>query len=149
MIFSTSLSDEEYKDYMFSTFKAVHCGMPHEAMQSKLYDTWVARNDRMAQSITMLKQYYKNPLVIIIGAGHTSYGLGVINRVSAINPKLSQVNLSMREITVKPSLLPEYLVPSNLKGYEKVPPADFIYFTQRVSYEDPCIAFKKQVIKMK
>ncbi|MBT3388566.1 MAG: ChaN family lipoprotein [Desulfobacula sp.] len=149
MIFSTGLSDEIYKDYMFSVFRSVHCGMAHEAMQTKLYDTWLARNDRMAHSITQLKQYHKNPLVVIIGGGHTRHGLGVIDRVSAINPELSQVNLSLSEIRVNPALLSDYLAPLDLKGYKKQPPADFIYFTQRISYEDFCITFKKQLTKMK
>jgi uncharacterized iron-regulated protein len=148
-VFSSGLVDEAYKDYMFSIFRNVHCGMAHEPMQAKLYDTWIARNDRMAQSITRLKQYYKNPLVVIIGGGHTSYGLGVIDRVSAINPELSQVNLSLSEISVKAAPLSDYLVPLELKGYKKNLPADFIYFSQRTSYEDPCIAFRKQLAKMK
>jgi uncharacterized iron-regulated protein len=149
LICSTGLADEAYKDYMFSIFRDVHCGMAHKPMQVKLYNTWIARNDRMAQSITKLKQYYKNPLVVIIGGGHTSYALGVIDRVSAINPELSQVNLSLSEISVKPASLSAYLVPLYLKGYEKNPPADFIYFSQRSSYEDPCISFKKQLAEMR
>ncbi len=148
-IFSTQPPDQAYKDYMFSIFKAVHCGMQHEQMQSKLYDTWLARNDRMALSITRLKQHHNGPLVVIIGNGHTEHGLGVINRVSTINPNLSQVNLAMVEISTRPADLSEYLSPLDLEGYEKVPPADFLFFTQRVSYEDPCEEFKKSMIKMK
>ncbi|MBU2454030.1 MAG: ChaN family lipoprotein, partial [Proteobacteria bacterium] len=78
LIFSTNLSDDAYKDYMFSIFKDVHCGMGHEKMQSKLYDTWVARNDKMALSISRLHKHSKGPVIIIIGGGHTEYGLGVI-----------------------------------------------------------------------
>ena len=150
-IFSTRLKDDVYKDYMFSIFKAVHCGMSmgHGNMEARLYDTWVARNDKMADSISRLYKHRKGPVVIIIGGGHTEYGLGVINRVTAIDKTIKQVNIALREISVRPSALSDYLMPLDLEGYKKVPPADFIFFTQRVSYEDPCEAFQKSLQKMK
>jgi len=149
MIFSTGLSDQVYKDYMAAVFKEVHCGMQHEQMQSKLWDTWLARNDKMALSITQLKRHHKGPLVVIIGGGHTEYGLGVINRVTSIDPSLSQINFVFREISTAPAGLAEYLTPLDLEGYKPVPPADFLYFTQRASYEDPCEEFRKSMQKMK
>ena len=148
-VFSTPPPDQAYKDYMFSIFKEVHCGMQHEQMQAKLYDTWLARNDKMALSITRLKQHHKGPLVIIIGGGHTEYGLGLINRVSAIDPNLSQINFAFREISTAPADLSEYIAPLDLGGYEKTPPADYLFFTQRVSYEDPCEEFRKTMQRMK
>lgn len=150
-VFSTHLDDPVYKDYMFSIFKAVHCGMTmgHNKMEAKLYDTWVARNDKMAHSITRLHSHGKGPVVVIIGGGHTEYGLGVIDRVAAIDKTIKQVNISLREISVKPSDLPDYLLPLELDGYHKVPLADFLWFTQRVSYADPCKEFKKTLQKMK
>jgi len=149
MIFSTHLSDKTYKDYMFSIFKAVHCGMGNENMQSRLYDTWIARNDKMALSITQLVKHGNGPVIIIIGGGHTEYGLGVINRVQEIDKNITQVNIALQEISVKSSNLSEYTQPLELKGFKKSPPADFLWFTQRVSYEDPCKEFKKSLQKMK
>ncbi|MBU8910287.1 MAG: ChaN family lipoprotein [Desulfobacterales bacterium] len=148
-VFSTKLSDEIYKNYMFSIFKNVHCGMGHGKMQSRLYDTWVARNDEMALSITRLYEHRKGPVIVIIGGGHTEYALGVIDRVAAVDKTIKQVNIAFREISVKPSNLSEYLMPLDLTGFEKVPPADFLWFTQRVSYSDPCEEFKKSLQKMK
>jgi len=148
-VFTTQLSDETYKDYMFSIFKAVHCGMGNKTMQSRLYDTWVARNDKMALSITRLYKHGKGPIVIIIGGGHTEYGLGVIDRVAAIDKTIKQVNIALKEISVKPSGLSEYVLPLELAGFEKNPLADFLWFTQRVSYADPCEEFKKSLQKMK
>ena len=148
-IFSTQLSDKAYKDYMFSIFKAVHCGMGHEKMQSRLYGTWVARNDKMASSITRLYYHGKGPIVIIIGGGHTEYGLGVVNRVTAVDKTISQVNLALREISVNPISLSGYLISLDLEGFKKAPPADFLWFTQRVSYADPCEEFKESLQKMK
>jgi len=148
-IFSTPPPGQAYKDYMFSIFKAVHCGMGNEQMQAKLYDTWLARNDRMAQAVTKLKHHHKGPLVVIIGGGHTEYGLGVMDRVAVLAPHLRQVNFAFREISPAPSELWEYLIPLDLEGYPKAPPADFLLFTQRVSYEDPCETFRKSMQKMK
>jgi len=148
-IFSTQLSDNAYKDHMFSIFKAVHCGMGNERMQSRLYDTWVARNDQMAFSITRLYHHRKGPVVIIIGGGHTEFGLGVIDRVAAVDKAIKQVNIALREISVEPSDVSEYILPLELAGYEKIPPADYLWFTQRVSYGDPCEEFKKSLQKMK
>jgi len=148
-IFSTPRPGQSYKDYMFSIFKDVHCSMGNEQMQTKLYDTWLARNDKMALSITRLKQYHQGPLVIIIGGGHTEYGLGVMDRVAALAPHLRQINFAFREIGTAPAGLAEYLVPLDLEGYPKAPPADFLFFTQLVSYEDPCEEFRKTMLKMK
>ncbi len=149
LIFSTKPPEKEYKDYMFAIFKAVHCGMGHKKMQSKLYDTWIARNDKMALSITKLYKHCKKPIVIIIGGGHTEYGLGVIDRVAIIDKSIKQVNISLQEITVELSNLSEYLLPLDIKGLDKSLPADYIWFTKRVSYADPCEEFKKSLKKMR
>ncbi len=152
MIFSTQWLDpayQSYMTYMTDIFRNVHCGMDHASMQAKLYDAWIARNDRMAFSITRLRQHTRGPVVVIIGNGHTEYGLGVIHRVSALDPGIRQVNLAMTEISVTPTHLNQYLIPLDLEGYENTLPADFIFFTQRVSYTDPCETFRNSIKKMK
>jgi uncharacterized iron-regulated protein len=103
----------------------------------------------MALSITQLVKHSNDPVVIIIGGGHTEYGLGVMNRVKEIDKNITQVNIALQEISVKPSNLSEYIQPLELKSFKKNPPADFLWFTQRVSYEDPCKEFKKSLQKMK
>ena len=150
-IFSTHLSNDTYKKYMFSIFKSAHCGMAQSNMQAKLYTTWTARNDKMALSITRLNQYRKGkgPVVVIIGKGHTEYGLGVIDRVEAIDKTIKQVNIDLTEVTIKPSSLGQYLLPLELKGFEKAPPADYLWLTPRVSNADPCQEFHEMLKKMK
>ncbi len=154
-LFSTHLSDPIYADYMKDIFKQVHCGMGHEKMLSRLYDTWLARNDKMALSITQLyraskvSKPEKGPLVIIMGNGHTEYGLGVMDRVRAIDPGISQVNLSLSEVLPTPESLDTYLTQLDLTGYPKAVPADYIWFTSRVSSEDPCAKFKATIERMK
>jgi hypothetical protein len=124
-------------------------------MTTRLYDTWMARNDKMALSISQLyesqsdKKSPQGPILVIIGGGHTQYGLGVMDRVKAIYPGLSQVNIGLTEITRKPSDLEAYLQPLELEGFEPVPTADYLWFTQRVSYTDPCEEFKAAFKKMK
>ncbi len=150
LIFSTQLTNAPYETHMKSIFKAVHCGMGHKKMTSRLYDTWVARNDKMALSISQLyEKNNKGPIVVIIGGGHTEYRLGVMDRVRAINPKISQVNIGLTEISRDPSGLEDYILPLELEGFAPVAPWDYACFTQRVSYENPCERFKASFKKMK
>jgi uncharacterized iron-regulated protein len=148
-IFSTGYDNPVYAQHMKAVFTKVHCGMGNAEMLDRLYDTWTARNDTMARSITMLAEETTAPVVVIIGNGHTEYGLGVVDRVKFLNPALSQVNLSLTEVRPKPADIADYIAPLDLEGFAPLPPADFIWLTQRVSYEDPCQTFKKSLQKMK
>jgi uncharacterized iron-regulated protein len=158
-IFTTNLSDPTYETHMKEIFTAVHCGMGHGKMTSRLYDTWRARNDRMALSITQLHDSLTEdkpspteipgPIVVIMGNGHTEYGLAVIDRVNHLNQDISQLNLAMTEILREPADLDVYMERLDLVGYDPVPPADYLWFTQRVSYEDPCLKFKESLDRMR
>ncbi|MGM0655673.1 MAG: ChaN family lipoprotein [Thermodesulfobacteriota bacterium] len=159
-LFSTGLSNTAYESYMKSIFVSVHCGMDHGQMTDRLYDTWVARNDRMALSVVELFNAVQTqdrdeagrktgPVVIIIGAGHTEYGLGVLDRVHHLKPTATQTNIAITEIEREPTDLAQYLTPLSLEGFDPVPPADFLWFTQRASYDDPCEKFKSVLEKMK
>ncbi|MFO7990618.1 MAG: ChaN family lipoprotein [Desulfotignum sp.] len=147
-IFSTGYDNPVYAQHMKTVFTSVHCGMGSADMQDRLYDTWTARNDTMARSITRLAQETTGPVVVIIGNGHTEYGLGVVDRVSFLDPALSQVNLALTEVRLEPADIADYIAPLDLKGFAPLPPADFIWLTRRVSYEDPCEAFKKSLQNM-
>lgn len=148
-IFSTGFENPVYAGHMKAVFKAVHCGMGDDVMMDRLYDTWIARNDTMARSITRLADTAGGPVVVIMGSGHTEYGLGVIDRAASLNPALSQVNLALTEVHPQPTGIDTYVSPLDLKGFGPVPPADYIWFTHRVSDEDPCQAFKKSLHRMK
>lgn len=147
-IFSTGYDNPVYAQHMKTVFTKVHCGMGNADMQDRLYDTWTARNDTMARSITLLAEETTGPAVVIIGNGHTEYSLGVVDRVKFLNPALSQVNLALTEVRPKPADIEDYTAPLDLKGFAPLPPADYIWLTRRVSYEDPCEAFKKSLQKM-
>jgi len=148
-IFSTGFDNPVYAQHMKAVFKTVHCGMGNADMLDRLYDTWTARNDAMARSITRLAEAVTGPVVVIMGNGHTEYGLGVVDRVRFLDPALSQVNLALTEIRPVPADIDTYIAPLDLEGFPLLFPADYIWLTQRVSYEDPCQAFKKSLKKMK
>jgi uncharacterized iron-regulated protein len=149
-MFKSGFINETYKNHMFAIFKDVHCGMGHTKMQARLYDTWIARNDKIAHSIVQLVTVNpKRPVVVIIGGGHTEYNLGVIDRVRDLNPVITQVNIGLKEISVSPLKLSDYLDLLDLEGFKPVPPCDFIRFFQRVDYKDPCEKFRKSLEKMK
>ncbi len=158
-VFSTDLSDPVYEAHMKAIFTTVHCGMDHGKMTARLYDTWKARNDRMALSIIQLHDSLigdkiensgtQGPIVVIMGNGHTEYGLGVIDRVNHLNPKISQLNLAMTEILREPAGLDVYMERLYLEGYDPALPADYLWFTQRVSYQDPCLKFKASLKRMR
>lgn len=95
----SDFSDDLYQQMMFQQFKQAHCGYGHEEYLSRLYDNWIARNDRMASTIMQLSQQNNDrPIVVIVGHGHTQFGMGIYERVNALSPTLSQVNLTFRAI---------------------------------------------------
>lgn len=148
-IYSTRLDDDTYKTYMIDIFKAVHCGMGHGKMAERLYDSWVARNDKMALSIHQMHENGNGPVIVIVGGGHTEYNLGIIDRLNSIDPDIRQVNIALTEIRIQPTELIEYLEPLDLEGYPKTAKADYLWFFQRASYGDPCEKFKAALEKMK
>lgn len=148
-IYSTGLDDITYKNYMYEILKASHCGMGYGKKTNNMYETWVARNDRMALSIKQMHDHSPGPVIVIVGGGHTEYGLGVIDRVKSINPNIRQINIALTEIWVEPAGLDDYLEPLNLEGYPRVPKGDILWFFQRTSYEDPCEKYKPLIEKMK
>ena len=149
-IFSSEFSNPAYETRMKKIFKQVHCGMGSDALMGKLYNTWVARNDTMAQSIIrMARETKEGPVVVIVGGGHTEYGLGIVERIKALAPNLVQTAVALTEVSSQPSKMDAYLTPLDLEGFEPAMPAPFIWFTPRVSNEDPCKKYKKMLERMK
>ncbi|MCG8566372.1 MAG: ChaN family lipoprotein [Desulfobacterales bacterium] len=149
-IFSTGYENPQYAAHMKEIFKQVHCGMGNPAMLDKQYQTWLARNDTMARSITQLsREKRKGPVVVIVGGGHTVHGLGIVDRVAHLNPQLSQVILGLTEVSAQGRPAEDYLTPLELEGFDPTPPGDFLWFTPRVSNGDPCKKFKKMLERMK
>lgn len=149
-IFSSQYENPAYQARMKEIFKAVHCGMGREKTLERQYQTWLARNDTMARSITQLAgERRQGPVVVIVGGGHVEYDLGIVERVKAMDPQLKQMVVGLTEVARKPLPEADYLAPLELEGFEPVMPAPVLWFTQRVSNEDPCEKFKEMLKRMK
>ncbi|MBU2509978.1 ChaN family lipoprotein [bacterium] len=147
---STNMEDEAYQSLMIGKFKEAHCGFAQPKMMEKMYQTWLERNDAMAHSIAAIhKEFPQEPIIVIIGSGHVEHNMGVYDRVKHHIPDIKQLNLGLMEITIKPSGLQEYF--SLEKEGERVflPAHEYVWFTQRSSYEDPCEKFREMLKRMK
>lgn len=150
MLRPTQFQDEHYRKLMYDKFTAAHCGFSNEKMLQRIYQTWLARNDRMAHSIvSMLEKPSEEPVILIVGKGHIEHNMGVYDRVAFLEPAADQLNLGLMEITRQPSELKDYIRFESV-GDKIFPPLhEVFWFTQRSSYEDPCIKFKAQLEAMK
>ncbi|MBF0311130.1 MAG: ChaN family lipoprotein [Magnetococcales bacterium] len=94
----STLENASYRLLMQEQFANSHCGMAGEGLLERLYQTWLARNEAMAESIvTMAGETPGEPVVVILGAGHTQYDMGVYERVAVRQPDWIQVNIGLRE----------------------------------------------------
>ncbi len=147
---TTPFEDDAYQKLMFERIKAAHCGYGHQKMMERMYDSWLARNDSMAHSIaTMRKANPEQPVVMILGKGHTENNMAVYDRVAHRLPEVNQLNLGFTEIAINPTPLENYF-PTVKIGNKTFPPMfEYRWFTQRTSYEDPCERFREQLKRMK
>lgn len=134
--------NEQYRAMMMEQFKAAHCGYGEEQYLSKLYDNWVARNDRMATTIVQLAQLEdQRPVVVIVGSGHTRYGQAVVERVGALAPELKQLNIGLQEIRQAGDQAADYLPPP---ASAQPPDYDYYWFTRgEPPAQDHCAGFLK------
>jgi len=150
LVQSTGFKNDSYKKLMFGKFKAAHCGYAHKDRQERMYETWLARNDTMARSIVaMAAESPEQPIVLIVGGGHTEHNMGVVERVKRLRPGIRQLNLGLTEIFRKPAPLEAYFQRETVDGNQFPPPHDYLWFTQRHSYEDPCERFRKHLEMMR
>ena len=145
LLVDTGLNDSEYEQLMLEEFTNVHCGYRNEEMFRRMYQAWIARNDAIAQSIVnTLEANPQKPVVMIIGFGHLRHGMGIPERIAYLRPETKQINFSMMEISLEPSLLESYLPEFEINGRTFRQDLDYIWFTSRQDMEDPCKAFRKQ-----
>lgn len=147
---SSEFDDDAYKELMLEQFKAAHCGFGHVKMLENMYQTWLERNDAMAFSVVQtFKADPNEPVVLILGSGHVEFNMAVYERVDYLHKDIKQFNLGFVEITRSPSQLSDYF-PQITKQNRTFPtPHEYIWITQRSSYEDPCIKFRNILKKMK
>ncbi len=140
----TGLEDEAYRQLMYRKFRDGHCGWGEEPLLSRLYQTWLARNDRMALSVErMLADKPVRPVVMILGNGHIEHNMGVYERVAHLRPALTQLSLGFRQIAREATPLQLYLEGETIAGRDFGPAFEVFWFTPRQSYDDPCEGFRK------
>jgi uncharacterized iron-regulated protein len=144
LIHGTGFSDENYRKLMYARFKAAHCGWGSDDYFSRLYDTWLARNDTMAGAlVSTLRAEEGRPVVLITGAGHTQYNMGVYERVRHLDPDVKQINVGLRALADEKLPLDTYLQSTEFDGQDYGMNHQYQWFTatQFPAAEDPCKAF--------
>jgi len=135
---------DDYRELMYAKFREGHCGWGEEPMLSRLYQTWNARNNRMAESIVQMASGSDGaPVVMILGNGHTEHNRAVYGQVAYLNPGLQQLNLALQPISIDPSPLADYLAATTVGATDFGPRHELLWFTQRHDYQDPCAALNK------
>jgi len=66
----------------------------------------------------------------------------VYERVAQLLPGVEQLNLGLREIAIRPLSLSEYTKTIQHEATSFAPEHEYLWFTPRVDYEDPCEKFK-------
>ena len=148
LLHSTGFDDPVYRQYMEQTLVDAHCGWNDPTLIGNLYETWLQRNDTMAQSIAAMAKTGQ-AVLMIIGAGHTRHNLAVIERVNHILPGVRQFNLGYQELALEPQAADDYYQTQKIADRQLAPSHDYLWFTPRSSFEDPCDRFKIQLQKHK
>lgn len=144
LIYDSGLADEHYRKLMYKRFKAAHCGWGSDDYFSRLYDNWLSRNDAMARAVVSTFQGHEGrPVILITGAGHTQYNMGVYERVAYLDSKLKQINIGLRALADEPVSLLNYLQRTEFDGKDYGQNHEYQWFTaaQFPTAEDPCKDF--------
>jgi uncharacterized iron-regulated protein len=125
-----------YEKLMRQKLAKAHCGLADDDYIDRLYQSWVARNDAMAMAITeMLAQRPEEPVLVVLGASHVQYNMGVYERVEEYDPGIVQVNLGFREVAPEPRPVADYLQPLDFDGTRFPPDHEIIWFSPRFESE--------------
>jgi len=148
LLFPSGFVNADYRQLMYKSFTAAHCGWSQPQLLQRLYETWVARNDAMAMSISnVLNEHSGEPVVMILGSGHVANNMAVYERVSKLVPGVRQLNLGFVPVARKAQTAEAYMRPVMINKTRFAPQHQYLWFTQRVSYIDPCERFSAQLKK--
>jgi uncharacterized iron-regulated protein len=138
-------SDSDYQEFMYQSFTRAHCGWGDEIYLQKLYSTWLARNEAMAESIVaMHRSSPAQPVVMILGGAHTQYNMAVFERTLNLVPDIRQLNLRLQSVAQQPLPVADYFEPMIVNEQSFGSPYEYLWFTARMpEREDPCKAFLK------
>ena len=145
LVTQSSFSNPDYQEFMYQSFTRAHCGWRDEGYLQKLYATWLARNESMAESIVAMHRASPDqPIVVILGAGHTEYNMAVYERTLNLEPDIRQLNLRLQTVAEKPLPAEDYFQPLKINDQSFGLPYEYAWFTARMpEREDPCKAFLK------
>ena len=138
----TNFQDPVYQAWMIARFVEGHCGWSDEKLMARLYETWLVRNQAMANAVIAMKPQGQ-PVVLIVGNGHLEGDMAVVERIRSQAPHLKQLNLGFTEINFYPTLLEQYLAPVVHQGKVFGPPHQVVWITERASWTNPCEQYKE------
>ncbi len=145
-IVDTGFNNDAYRTLMQDTFNEMHCGWSDQKLLDRLYQTWLARNDAMATAITdMLAAGTNRPIIMIVGAGHTRYNMGIYERVAALASDARQVNIGLKPVQNASKPLADYFQTETIGDTIFAPVHEYLWFTKALKREDPCLEFKHQL----
>ena len=126
----TTFDDPGHRDWMVERLQELHCGMGDAAFANRLYETWLARNEAMAEAIVaMIGENPGQPVVVITGGGHLEYDLGTYERVQNLMPDVRQLNIRMLQVRDGMTEPSDYFAPLVRDGRDFGPPHEYLWFT--------------------
>jgi uncharacterized iron-regulated protein len=138
----SDFEDEAYAELVKGWLRESHCGFGDDAYLSRLYRTWLERNEAMAAAIDVtLADHEDQPVVVIVGSGHVRHGMGVPERLARRRPGIEQVNLAFVETRSGMRDAAAYFAPAEIGGRAFGPRHDYVWFTEPAGpFTDPCAA---------
>lgn len=141
----SDFKNPDYQEFMYQSFTQAHCGWRDDNYLKKLYATWLARNEAMAQAIVATHESLEGqPIVMILGGGHTEFNMAVYERSVNLNSGIRQLNLRLQAVAQQPAPASDYFQPLVINEQSFGAPYEYVWFTARMpETEDPCKAFLK------
>ena len=126
----TTFDDPVYREWMIERLRAAHCGWGDASYLQRLYETWLARNEAMAEAIVaMARANPGQPVVVILGGGHLEHNQGVYERVHKLMPEARQLNIRMRQVSEELNEPEDYFTHLVRSDRDYGPPHDYLWFT--------------------
>lgn len=120
---------------LLAELKDSHCGQLPESLLAPMA---LAQHARDAQMAAVLAQAGAEGALLIAGAGHVRKDRGVPYYLALQAPGASVLSVAVQEVYGSRREPQDYLE----RHPHSAPPFDYLWFTPRLSDDDPCAAFK-------
>ena len=132
---------EETRDQMRQVIFRSHCEQLPEPMLNPMVSVTLAKDAVMAEKMVRSRDSHGQALsVLIAGGGHVRKDWGVPMHLNRLSPGAGQIAVGLVEVEKDIVDPREYIGGPSDDG-----PFDFVWFTTRVTDEDPCEAFAEQL----